>query len=158
MKRIVMFMLLIGMLVACKKETPTPEPIKKDITIWAELYGDKGRYMLDSTEFRVCIQNGAMTPFSLDTTYAFTVYSGVDGKATMKLPKKGAYCVVATSKTYKMSYESEPHYYKKPVFFNVEDFNNTNTYLSSALTTYFETKYRITGYGISNYFIQDPSE
>ncbi len=153
-----MFMLLIGMLVACKKENEilsdelAMEPTK-DVAIWAELEGAPDK-LLEGTEFKVYVQSGGKS----DTSYAFTAYSGANGKAYATLLKQQYYCVVATTRTYKSTYESNTHYYKKTFYFSGSDYLNSDTFNSAVLSPYFVYGDKKVGTGCTSEVFADPQE
>lgn len=144
---------------SCKKDDEKGMEIASyinDVTIWTELSGFQvaPNHLLDSTECKLYIQGAGVD----DTSLVDTKYSGKDGRVTFKMEKHLSYRVVAKTRTYKFSYNVNPHYYTRVLQLNYLDYGYSDTYNYPSITTYFESHHKMNGYGCTDYYIQDPTE
>ena len=147
---LLMLVLFIAFSCKSKKSDPTPESTTVELTMISKLLDPSAAtYIpLDSTRFSVYkISSG-------DTVLVSRKYTGNSGKVIMVVTKNVEYYIEAVSRTYKFTYDTQPHYY----MYAKNATYNESTYNTFTTQDDFEPSYRITGYGCTNYYIQDPSE
>lgn len=149
MKKLLFIAILI-IFVSCKKESVNPVSDLVEFGLSSKINDPSpgGYVVADSTRFCLYKVEGK------DTVLIDKKYSNNQGKTSVFIPKYVNYLVKATSRTYKFTYNSQPHYYE--YYFGIIA---TDTYLNRASTKNdFNSGAQFTGYGCTNYYIQDPTE
>lgn len=153
MKRIIIFLASISIFISCKKDDGTnpitPTSTTVDFTMTAKLDNplhNNNTLLIDSTEFFLY----TLTHGNQDTTFVKKGYTNHSGIVNMSLTKGSYYYIKAISRTYKYTFDSQPHYYKY----------ETSIYYTSYpyITAEFNPSAGIFGYGCTSYYIQDPTE
>lgn len=150
MKNLIIALIFLCTFISCKKKKDDPAPVNPVIyyTMQARIVGISNVFYIDSTKFSLYKLQSNNT----DSVLISIKYTDTSGKVTFGLNKGEYYYIKIVSRTYKFTYDTQPHYYIFQGSMGIADFGQ------GSFIADFDPSYRITGYGCTATYIQDPSE